>query len=925
MKAKELAQILGESTEELLKLLEVVGLDISNKENSEVDAMNEKKLALRYNIKYPFKKSGSKPKTKTVPSVHMSLLNNKPTQRPSSPAQKPLTPRVNKPGVIDKQTSGKSVGTQSGAKEQSSQKRVETPNTSTYQTRDQRQNVVNRPGSTTRPMDGGYTKRPVGPSNPQTPRTFNPNASNQGNSYNRGYNNNNSNGSYNQGNTRGYNSGYNNGYNKPGFNKPARPVTPKPVVKPVVPEKKKIVNVEQKINYIDEVATARIDVDEKFLDKYDSLVEPVDAVEKIVHKKVAAVKSTKLAKQQKNDQTFTQADVKVRRKKNINNKTRSNANLNREKRSSSVAQELVEDHVLYYEEGMTVTDIANGLNISVTELVKKLFVGMGIMANATQPLDKDTTELVCVEYGYEVKDKQITDLTRFDEMVVEDSESDLVSRPPVVTIMGHVDHGKTTLLDTIRSSHVVKGEAGGITQRIGAYQVKKNDRFITFIDTPGHAAFTEMRARGAQITDIVVLVVAADDGVMPQTVEAIEHAKAAGVPIIVAINKMDKPGANPDRVKQELGQYNLIPEDWGGDTIFVPLSALTGKGVDDLLENILLVSDVHEYKANPNRLGIGTVLEARLDKGRGPVATLLVQNGTLKVGDVIVIGTTYGKIRAMQDELGRIVVSAGPSKPVEVTGLAEVPFAGEKFMVLTDEKQARGIAVARSQNKQREENAQKALALSEVFKNQESTDIKTLNLIIKCDIQGSVEAVKNLLEKIQIEGVQINIIGARVGGINDNDISLAIASQAILIGFNIRPTAQITDLAKDKGVEIRLYDIIYKLQEDIEKAAKGLLDPIFAEKVTGQAEVKNIFKISKVGTVAGSFVTSGSIVRNGSVRVIRDSIVVYTGKLMGLRRVKDDVKEVKEGFECGISIENFNDIKVGDVIECFIMEEQERE
>ena len=611
------------------------------------------------------------------------------------------------------------------------------------------------------------------------------------------------------------------------------------------------------------------------------------------------------------------------RKKNSNKNKNNNAK--KEKRTSNMpSTDKLEDHVLYYENGMSVMEVANGLGVSVTELVKKLFVSMGIMASATQTLDRDTIELIAIEYDFELKDKKITDMTRFDELEVEDKEEDLVSRPAIVTIMGHVDHGKTTLLDTIRSSHVVTGEAGGITQHIGAYQVVKNNKTITFIDTPGHAAFTEMRARGAQITDIVVLVVASDDGVMPQTKEAIEHAQAAGVPIIVAVNKMDKPGANPDRVKTELTEYSLVSEDWGGDTIFVNISALTGKGVDELLEMIILVSDLKDYKANPNRLGIGTVIEARLDKGRGPIATLLVQNGTIKVGDIIVVGTTYGKVRSMEDELGRSVSSAGPSKPVSVTGLVEVPFAGEKFMVLNDERKAREIAEVRAQNKFNEEKGVgKAASLTDLFKN-ENAD-KTLNLIIKCDVQGSIEAIKGLLEKINIDGTNINIIGARVGGITNNDIILAVASKAIIVGFNVRPTSQISDFAKEQGVEIRLYNIIYKLQEDIEKAVKGLLDPVFEEKITGQAEVREIFKVSRVGTIAGSYVTSGTIFRNGGVRLIRDSIVIYTGKMAGLRRFKDDVKEVKSGYECGITIENYNDIKVGDIIECFIMEEAERE
>lgn len=584
---------------------------------------------------------------------------------------------------------------------------------------------------------------------------------------------------------------------------------------------------------------------------------------------------------------------------------------------------VIKDGVISYEEGITVGELAEKLGQTPANIIKVLFL-LGTMVTINSSLNDEQVELICLEYGCECEKHVPVDEVNFENIEVVDDEADLQPRCPVVTIMGHVDHGKTTLLDTIRSSHVVTGEAGGITQHIGAYQVVKNNKTITFIDTPGHAAFTEMRARGAQITDIVVLVVASDDGVMPQTKEAIEHAQAAGVPIIVAINKMDKPGANPDRVKTELTEYNLVSEDWGGDTIFVNISALTGKGVDELLEMIILVSDLKEYKANPNRLGIGTVIEARLDKGRGPIATLLVQNGTIKVGDIIVVGTTYGKVRSMEDELGRSVLSAGPSKPVSVTGLVEVPFAGEKFMVLNDERKAREIAEVRAQNKFNEEKGVgKAASLTDLFKN-ENAD-KTLNLIIKCDVQGSIEAIKGLLEKINIEGTNINIIGARVGGITNNDIILAVASKAIIVGFNVRPTSQISDFAKEQGVEIRLYNIIYKLQEDIERAVKGLLDPVFEEKITGQAEVRELFKVSRIGTIAGSYVTSGTIFRNGGVRLIRDSIVIYTGKMAGLRRFKDDVKEVKAGYECGITIENYNDIKVGDIIECFVMEEAERE
>ena len=542
--------------------------------------------------------------------------------------------------------------------------------------------------------------------------------------------------------------------------------------------------------YEEEVIQPR--VDEKILEKYG------DYLEEDEYNLTRETRGTKL----KRSTNEGSQDIKQRKKNS--NKNKQSANNRKEKRASNMpTKEEKEENVIYYENGMSVMEVADALGVSVTDLVKKLFVSMGIMASATQALDRDTTELIAIEYGYELKNKKITDMTRFDEVEVEDKEEDLVSRPAIVTIMGHVDHGKTTLLDTIRSSHVVSGEAGGITQHIGAYQVVKNGKTITFIDTPGHAAFTEMRARGAQITDIVILVVAADDGVMPQTKEAIEHAQAAGVPIIVAINKMDKAGANPDRIKTELTEYNLVPEDWGGDTIYVPISALTGKGVDELLEMVILVSELKDYKANPNRLGMGTVIEAKLDKGRGPVATLLVQNGTIKVGDVIVVGTTYGKIRSMEDETGKTIQAAGPSKPVSVTGLVEVPFAGEKFMALNDERKAREIAEVRTQNKFNEEKGVgKAASLNDLFKDDENE--KTLNLIIKCDVQGSIEAIRGLLEKINIEGTSINIISARVGGITNNDIILALASHAIIIGFNVRPTAQITDMAKDEGVEISL-------------------------------------------------------------------------------------------------------------------------
>ena len=580
-----------------------------------------------------------------------------------------------------------------------------------------------------------------------------------------------------------------------------------------------------------------------------------------------------------------------------------------------------EKGILTYKPDMTVADIASGMGKSNSQVIMKL-MQLGIMANQNQTVDRETIELVALDFGFEVKDEVITDAARFDEMVFEDDEADLVSRPPVVTIMGHVDHGKTTLLDTIRNSRVAKGEAGGITQHIGAYQVTHDGFLITFIDTPGHAAFTQMRARGAQITDIVILVVAADDGVMPQTEEAIAHAKAAGCPIIVAVNKMDKPTANMDRVKQELANYDLLAEDWGGDTIFCPISALKGTGVEDLLGMVQLVAEMKDLKANPKRLAMGTVIEAQLDKGKGPVATFLVQNGTLKIGDCVVVGNTWGKIRTMEDDHHSRFNEAEPSKAVAVTGLVEVPMAGDKFMVFADERTARETAAIRQQKaKALENSSKKAVTLEELFTQADQDKEKILNLIIKGDVQGSVEALKASLEKIQMDDVKVNIIRATVGAITDTDVSLAEASHAIIIGFNVRPMAPVRQEAQTKGVEIRLYNIIYKVIEEIEAACKGLLDPEFEEVVTGQAEVRSVFKISKVGTIAGCYVTDGVIERNSLVRILRDGVVVFEGKMASLRRFKDDVKEVKYGFECGIGIENYNDIKEGDVIEASIMKE----
>ncbi|WP_449619420.1 translation initiation factor IF-2 [Robertmurraya sp. Marseille-Q9965] len=577
-----------------------------------------------------------------------------------------------------------------------------------------------------------------------------------------------------------------------------------------------------------------------------------------------------------------------------------------------------------FSDSLTVAELAKKLHREPSEIIKKLFL-LGVMATINQDLDKDAIELIASEYGVEVEEEIKVDVTDLEVYFTPDEESDLVERPSVVTIMGHVDHGKTTLLDSIRNTKVTAGEAGGITQHIGAYQVEENGKKITFLDTPGHAAFTTMRARGAKITDITILVVAADDGVMPQTIEAINHAKAAEVPIIVAVNKIDKEAANPDRVMQELTEHGLIPEAWGGETIFVPLSALTGEGIDSLLEMILLVSEVEEYKANPNRKAIGTVIEAQLDKGRGSVATLLVQNGTLKVGDPIVVGNTFGRVRAMVNDLGRRVKEAGPSTPVEITGLNDVPQAGDRFAVFEDEKTARQVGEARATQALQAQRSEKTrISLDNLFDHLKQGEMKDLNLIVKADVQGSVEAVAAAFQKLEVEGVNVKIIHTGVGAINESDITLAAASNAIVIGFNVRPDNNAKRAAESEDVDIRLHRIIYKAIEEIEAAMKGMLDPEFQEKIIGQAEVRQTFKVSKVGTIAGSYVTDGKITRNSGVRLIRDGIVIFEGEIDALRRFKDDVKEVAQGYECGITIKNFNDVKEGDVVEAYIMEEVER-
>ncbi|WP_397376213.1 translation initiation factor IF-2 [Paenibacillus sp. sptzw28] len=573
---------------------------------------------------------------------------------------------------------------------------------------------------------------------------------------------------------------------------------------------------------------------------------------------------------------------------------------------------------------MTVGDLAKLLHKDASEVIKKL-IFLGVMATINQEVDIDTVQLIAGEYGVEVEVKIPVEEDAFETFEEKDEEENLETRPPVVTIMGHVDHGKTTLLDAIRHTSVTSGEAGGITQHIGAYQAEINHKKITFLDTPGHEAFTLMRARGAQVTDITIIVVAADDGVMPQTVEAINHAKAAGVPIIVAVNKIDKPDANPDKIKQELTPYELVPEEWGGDTIFVNVSAKQRIGLEDLLEMILLVAEVNDYKANPNKRARGTVIEAELDKGKGPVARILVQHGSLKIGDAFVAGNCFGRVRAMVNDKGRRLKEAGPSTPVEITGLTEVPLAGDPFLVFEDERKARAIAERRAiKQRQSELGEHTRVTLDDLYKHIKEGEIKDLNVIIKADVQGSSEALKGSLGKIDIEGVRVKIIHSGVGAITESDINLASASNAIVIGFNVRPEPQAIATAEQEQVDIRQHSIIYNVIDEIEHAMKGMLDPVYKEVVIGQAEVRNIFKVSKVGTIAGCMVTSGKITRSAKARLIRGGIVIFDGEIESLKRFKDDAKEVAQGYECGITLDKYHDLKEGDTIEAYVMETVER-
>lgn len=615
-------------------------------------------------------------------------------------------------------------------------------------------------------------------------------------------------------------------------------------------------------------------------------------------------------------------NVKKNKKNNDNNrenkddfrKQRKEMYKHKEKLMSNKVEN--DENVILYSDGMSVSNLASLLNVGVGEVLKKI-MGLGMMLTLNSAIDFDTAEIVVSDYGKTLKRDTTRDEVNFEELEIEEKEEDLVERAPVITIMGHVDHGKTTLLDTIRKTNVASGEAGGITQAIGAYQINYNGKRLTFIDTPGHAAFTEMRARGASITDIVIIIVAADDGVMPQTKEAIDHAKAANVPIIVAVNKMDKPDANPERVLTEMAQNGITPEQWGGDVMFVNISAKTGMGIDDLLERILLISEIQELKANPNRYAKGTVIEAKMDKNLGVVATLLIQNGTLRLGDNIVVGNAHGRVRTLKNDRGENLVESDPSMPVTITGLNESPSAGDKFMVFENEKKARSIAEQRKANEKLKNNkTTTSVSLDDLF-SRINSGCKEINVVLKADVKGSEEAVKNSLLKIDVEGVKINIIRSGIGTVTESDIVLAAASNALIIGFNIRPNNKTMEYAKEKNVDIRLYNIIYKVVEEMEDAMKGELDPEYEEKVIGSAEVRKLFKFSKVGTIAGSYVTDGIIKRDAKARIIRDGVIVYDGNINSIAREKDQVKEVKQGLECGITIENFNDIKENDIIEAY--------
>ena len=646
--------------------------------------------------------------------------------------------------------------------------------------------------------------------------------------------------------------------------------------------------------------------EEEFEDSYEDELSEVEI-------KTTGKNNKKLLKNKKDNRESKKNDDFAKQKKEMYK--------HKEKLQSNVSTD--DDSIVLYTEGMNVSDFANVLNKNVAEVIKKL-MGLGKIMNLNAPIDFETAEILALDFGKTLKKDTTRDETNFEELEIIDDEKDLVPRPPVITIMGHVDHGKTTLLDTIRKTNVAEGEAGGITQHIGAYQIVYNNRPITFIDTPGHAAFTEMRARGASVTDIVIIIVAADDGVMPQTKEAIDHAKSAGVPIVVAVNKIDKPNANPDRVMTEMSQNGITPDVWGGDTLFVNISAKTGEGIPELLDNLLLIADMQELKANPNRYASGTVIESKMDKALGVVSTVLIQNGTLRLGDAVVVGNYAGKIRTLKNDKGENLTSASPSMPVSITGISESPSAGDKFMAFENEKKAKAISEQRIiAARKKSLNTNTSVSLDDLFGRIEAGE-KEINVILKADVKGSEEAVKNSLLKLDVEGIKINVIRSSIGAISESDVVLAAASNALIIGFNIRPTNKIVEYAKEKGVDIRLYNIIYKVVEEMEAAMKGKLDPEYEEKVLGQAEVRKLFKFSKVGTIAGSYITDGIVRRDAKARVIRDGVVIYDGNINSIAREKDQVKEVKQGLECGITIENFNDIKEGDIIEAYEIVEVKR-
>lgn len=630
-----------------------------------------------------------------------------------------------------------------------------------------------------------------------------------------------------------------------------------------------------------------------------------EAVENILGEEINSKPIIKKEKLKKKGNNFSSKDNDYLNKKKAmyKNKTKLKGN------------DASNDSIILYEEGETVSSLANKLGVSAPDIIKKL-ISLGLMMNLNQVISFENAEIVVLDYGKTLKKSETRDISNFEEYEVIDDEADLVLRPPVITVMGHVDHGKTTLLDYIRKSHVAAGEAGGITQAIGAYQIDYNGSKITFIDTPGHAAFTAMRARGASVTDIVIIVVAADDGVMPQTKEAVEHAISAGVPIVVAVNKMDKPSANPDKIMQEMAELNLTPEAWGGNIPFVNISAVTGFGIDSLLDTVLAIAEVSELKANPNRYAIGTVIETRADKALGSVASILIQNGTLRLGDPIVAGTVYGRIRTLKNDQGVNIISAGPSTPVEITGLNGSPAAGDKFMAFESEKEAKEIAEKREIEAKNQKQKKEVVSFDDLF-NKIKGGAKEIKVVLKCDVRGSEEAVKSALEKLSTDEVKIKVIRSGIGGITESDVILANASNAVVIGFNVVPSNITKDVAKEYGVEIRLYQIIYKLVEEMELAMKGMLDPEYEEKVLGTASIKRMFKFSKVGSIAGCIVTSGIIKNKAQVRVIRDGVIIYDGIIASLQREKDTVKEVKNGLECGITIENFNDLKEGDIFEVY--------